>query len=364
MNAERLHLVARTVQEELNKSNLVGRLQTLTTTLQNIVNQPQAAPHQQALGTQLKEIRDVLATSSSNEFPPTWKDILSHIGEGVLLGEGLQERVDDIFSRNQITHAIALAEIRDLSQKMQTFKAGIDQLAQAFSNLKIGVEDLVPGECEIGVLIPRKAVNNRLGDLARELKDVGFILGHFSEIVTGKKEDFEIRTLSSSELLIFLKAPLAVAACIAHCVAKVVEFYKTLLEIRRLQAGLRTQQVPEESLRDIDEYANSVMEKKLEELQTSTMGELGSQIPDGRRRNELKIALLKSLRMLANRIDKGYNIEVRVTPLTQEAVEADTSATQKNDIAKIQQAAKTLQYINLEGAPILKLEEGKSKSDD
>ena len=107
-----------------------------------------------------------------------------------------------------------------------------------FAQLGIGAEDLKPGECEVGILIPRNAVHNNIQEFGKELQDLNFILGTFSELASGDRETFEIKTISSTELMVFLAAIPPVAACVAHAAEKIINFYKTLLEIKKLKPFL------------------------------------------------------------------------------------------------------------------------------
>jgi hypothetical protein len=78
---------------------------------------------------------------------------------------------------------------------------------------------------------------------------------------------------------------------------------------------------------------------------------------DAGRRNELGNDLRQALNGFANRIDRGYGVDVRVGELP--AAEDDTPAGGDVEaaVAIIQQAAKALTYLNLEGKPILALPE-------
>ena len=72
-----------------------------------------------------------------------------------------------------------------------------------------------------------------------------------------------------------------------------------------------------------------------------------------------------SLKKIANRIDRGFNIEVRMEePLqpadTDEAATAEVKALSRSH-EKIREASETLQFLKLEGEPILRLAEGRNE---
>jgi hypothetical protein len=64
---------------------------------------------------------------------------------------------------------------------------------------------------------------------------------------------------------------------------------------------------------------------------------------------------------IANRIDPGYNIEVKVEPTKQAAQDSEASKKTAEQIETIQAASKNMQFMKLEGAPILKLPEHAEK---
>lgn len=67
------------------------------------------------------------------------------------------------------------------------------------------LESLAAGESELAVLIPRSFVDNRLDEFAEELRKENQIFGVFSELATGSRPGFGIRSISSSDLSMLLQ---------------------------------------------------------------------------------------------------------------------------------------------------------------
>jgi len=234
MNAERLHAIVIVLNQEINKDNTPNKLQELINSLQNVVGQPQSS-HQQALAQNLKAMYASVTDTQTDSFSPAWRQILREIGGEDLFGKQLKLNIENVFARNQITPAVALEELKQIHKRLQAFKNALDAAASSLRHFQIGDEKLGPGECEIGILIPRAAVSNQLLDFADELKELGFILNTFSEVATGKKDELSIRAISSSDLLVHLQAAAPYAACLAVAIERVVTVYKQLLEIRKLR---------------------------------------------------------------------------------------------------------------------------------
>ena len=123
---------------------------------------------------------------------------------------------------------MALKELQQLSQRLNAFQQALDQILAAFKQFKIGNEKLEPGECEIGMLIPRDAVGNNLNGFAQELKELIFVLNTFSEVATGTPDELSIKTISSSDLTVYLNAQAPFAACLAVAIERIVALYKQL----------------------------------------------------------------------------------------------------------------------------------------
>lgn len=285
MNTERLHAICIDLKESIDSASLPSKLKTISGNLQNIVNNPQDATQQQALSKNLKDIFDILSDFNTNYYSPAWRQVLDDLGGSPLLGQELEFRITKILDNNKITPATALQEIQLLFQELQKFKGAIDGVVASFKQLQIGSEELEPGECEVGILIPRKAVHNNIQEFGKELQDLNFIFGTFSELASGDRETFKIKSISSSELMVFLAAVPPVAACVAHAADKIINLYKTLLEIKKLKGELEKQGVEDAKMTGIDDHANSLMSDGVEILTIEIVEEY-YQGTDIKRKNE------------------------------------------------------------------------------
>jgi hypothetical protein len=359
MNAERLHAVAKGIKQGLQETSLLSLLQALAASLSNQVNQPGQPQYQQEVARTLQQLETALAESTIDEFSPTWVQVLEEIGGAGLFGPELAAAIAEIFSRNQITPSIAYTEIQQIITRVSTFSSAVDQLLASFAALEIGAEELPPGECEVGVLVPRQYVDNRLDKFAEELDELNKIFGVFEEVCTGSRPSPTIRAISSSDLTIFLDQAPIVGACIATTIGGIVALYKQLLEIRKLKGELLKQGVQEKALKAIDDDATKKMDDGLVELVKTLMADFATKAEKGRK-NELEIELKFAVKKIANRIDRGFNIEVRMTEPAEDAAEAEEPQNAekiKQHFARISAAAPNMQFLKLEGEPLLSLEE-------
>jgi hypothetical protein len=355
MNAERLHIVARTLSQELNGQNVVGALQNLVNSLQGIV-QSSNANTQQTLVSSRDAFYVAVTDTLSDSFTPAWRQILVEMGGEELFGKNLKQRVQQILADNQMTPGVAQQQLGEILSKLQAFKKALEQMIAAFEHFGIGSEKLAPGEAEIALLIPREAVHDKLEEFTEELEEMKFILNTFSEVATGHKDDLKIRTVSSSGLMLFLAASPAFAAIVAKAVDFVVGTYKKILDIKKLQLEIERLQLPDEISEKTKEHANSLMEAQIEKFTVEIVSEYYTG-KDAERKNELTNAVKISLNRMANRIDRGFNFEVRIAPpktLPQDTKEANEI---KQAVQTIQAASESMQYMKLEGPAILALPE-------
>ena len=364
MNAERPHAVANAIKIDLSKSNIVSHLQQLVSALQNQINQPGQPQYQQQVSQFYEVLQAALRTAAVNDFSPAWRQMLEELGAAGLLGSELEGKIAEIFARNQITPSVANQELQQLLTNLQAFSNSIDQLVVAFRQLQIGSEELERGECEVGILVPRVFVNNRLDKFSDELNELNQILGVFAELATSSRPGFNIRTISSTDLSVFLEAIPVVGACIAVAVERIIGLYKQLLEIRKLQGDLAKQGLEKKNLKGIEDHANGLMEKGIDALVKELLAEFHKKEDQGRA-NELSIELKFALKKIANRVDRGFNIEVRMeepesTPEDGSTDGQPTGSDAAKNHARIQAASKGLQFLKLDGDPILSLPEEKA----
>ena len=353
MNAERLNAIVKRLKKEMDGRGLLANMQNLVSGLRAVSQQPGTA-NQQNLAGYRTTIYQSLNDSDVDQFSPAWAQILREIGGDEFFGSNLKHQIETTLAENQMTPAVAADQLETVRQRMEKFQNALNQASIAFDTLRIADETLNPGECEIGILIPREAIHNQLVEFADELGEIRFLLNTFSEVATGKVDDLEIKTISSTGLMIYLGASPIFAACLATALERIVAFYKQLLEIRKIQLEIRKLGVPDESTKGIEDYANTHMAKGIEEVSVEIVNRYYE--GDDGRKNELITAVRFSLNGIANRIDNGYNIEVRCEPLTSDD-DSDEGAKTKAAITAIQAASENMQFLKLEGRPLLRLPE-------
>jgi len=364
MNTTKLHIIAKALKKELARVGSVSLVNQAVQTLQNQINQPQQPNHQQQLSKHLKNLYKKLEESPVDGFSPAWRDAMQELRVSEEFGEKLEARVRGIFERNQITPQTALEEMKKLHEDLSNTETQLIGLVSALEYFGVGEDELETDECEVGVVIPRAYIKDNLRAFGAELIELEKSLLVFSELATGKREPIEIRQISSSELSVFLDYIPEIGACIAIAVERIVALYKQLLEIKKLKKELVAQEVPEDKLTGIEEHAESIVTPKLDALAKELMEKFGDHL-DPARKNEVSIEMRRSLNKIANRIDRGFNVEIRVSEQAQdeEGEVTEDAEAQAAAIQQILESASRIEYLKLVGEPVLFLPENSDEAE-
>lgn len=352
MNAERLNAIALALRSELDSRNVTGHLETLVNAAQQLSQNPGNTNLQQNYAQARNNLLAALANSPSDLFTPAWRQVLVELGGDELFGKKLRARVDRILMENQPTLSVAHQQLNEILTKLRTFRDSLTRLTDALKEFRVGAETLAAGEAEIAFLIPREAVHDKLDEFIGELKKIERALNTFSEAATGQIDDLKIRTISSSGLMVFLKASPKLAEIAAKCIDFIVEQYKRILEIRKLRDESERLGMPEISEKMV-EYAKGLMKSEIDCFAVEIMAEYPA--VDGGRKNELTTKMKLALTVVADRVDRGFSFEVKIEPPKAASNDPAEAAAISKAVQTIQSATANMQYIRAAGPPILSL---------
>lgn len=358
MNAERLHLLAKELLKVVDQSKLVSEFSNLENSLQAVVNSPADQNLSNNLAQAKKNFLSAASNSALSSFPVSWQNDLIEINAGLFAGTELRDNVREILERNQITPSTALEAIKEIKSEFDGDIESFKRISNDLDRFNLSEDNLSPEEAEISVYIPREEVNNDLYHLAKEAKEIDFIIRAFSEIVSGDTKSPQIRFISSSDFSFFVEHAPAVAACISLAIERIVAVYKNILEIKKLRNELSAKEVPDTSLAAIEDHVNEQMTKKIEELVEDIFSRYKES--ENERDKELRIHLQIALEKIADRIDRSFHFDVRTGPNEEPSDEA-TNDEKKHIEAEnehkriIRENANTLRSFRNNGKPILKL---------
>lgn len=307
-----------------------------------------------------------MVNAPSNGFSPVWREALDELGITPFVGNGLDAQIKEIFGQNDLTPASAAEELRPIVEQVRQTEDALNQANSSLGFFDIEAEELAPGDFEVGFIIPRRAVDNELGELGREFQRLKRILGPFQEIATGTREDVVVRSIGSSDFSAFLDSAPTVALMISAAVERLIAAYANVLAIRESTQRLREAKVPEEALASVKQQADSTMTDEIVQIRDELM-EQADDLDDGRR-NEVSTDLQHALNALANRIDRGFSIEIRVGEIPAPEFEEEEESADSRELREVADVVKSrqeaLKFTNFSGEPILGLEESTGTEDN
>jgi hypothetical protein len=221
--------------------------------------------------------------------------------------------------------------------------------------LKIVGEKPPTDAAEVEVRLPFALFEGSLGGLAKEIKVLDRVLLDIVEAVSGERPPIKVRTLSDGSVEIFLTVDPLSGVAILTLVTAIVNLINSVMQTRKTRTELEKAQAPQEVLDGLIKWEQNRVTSELDQLRDKLLKESTA---DKGRKNELKKALSDSLKQLANRIDRGMDIEV-ATLLGEATTSVENSTSDMNSIAAAQQqiveAMRTRKLRSRSDQPILSL---------
>lgn len=357
MNAEQLHAVCLELKQEISSNDLLGTLQKLEQNLQQLVNQPNQPQHQKEIGRLRDVLFERLSSIEMTDRSVTKRQIIEEIGGTNLLGSNLLHRINESFVQAEVTPSLVHEDVKKYHSELSNFNEGLDELIAGFKRFSIEAEELEPYSAELGVVIPRRNHSDDLDVFAKDLSQLNRELQAFNELVTGRAENFKIRTVSSSDISVFLNILPETAQTIVSTIAILMLGYEKLLDIRKKRQEFIEKDAPKEVVESLDKWAESVMEKQIQEVTANLIEEFKDVERPGGRINEVETNIRLSTKKLAGRIDVGYHFSARVAdPEESEEVDEEEQSRRSEVVSSIKSEASKLEHQELPGEPVLPLD--------
>jgi len=358
MNAEQLHAISIELQEIINESQTKHLLSKLKSALQQLVSQP--SQHQELVAQTRSDLVENLSTSTYNEWTLNRLQIAKEIGSTEIFGFALASRIEQSFETNAATPEVIRTDIEQMETEVSEFDAALTQLIQSFEAFEIGFEELEAGEGEIGVIIPRATTDN-LSDFTTDLKKINWELKTLADALTGTPENFQIRTISSSDFSVFLDAIPELVEKVSSVFKLLKKAYDAYTELKQLRnKTAETGQASDELLHAYDATIERAMTDQITQIMAEIRPMYQARLDAGEIQGDFEVRVESAIKSMASRCDRGYAFTFRIgSPV----VEVEDEPTEEEE-AQIQLAASVaanneeLQKLHSvePGQPILPLE--------
>ena len=313
MNAEQLHSVVSELRDVSEDDRSLRLLRTLLDHLQNRVTQPQEPQHQTDASNARGELIQSLNESEFNGWAAFKRQTVSEIGGGELFGLELAERIEESFLQHEASPETIRSHLEELWEQLNTFLGGLNNLINAFNQFEIGAEELEPGEGEIGILIPREMADG-LDVFGKHVRAIDREFKTLSELATGSADNFEIRTISSSDFTILVAAIPEVVNVVSYIVTALRFSFEKLVEFRELKEKMGAINVPSKtSVESLDQDESDHMANEISTLLDQVKG-IYREVQQAGRGGDFHVALESTVKSIASRIERQYTFSFRIEP--------------------------------------------------
>lgn len=362
MNAEQLHTVSTIVIDDVQETEILRHFSKFSNALNSLSGNPGDENSQRNVRDVKLRLFDSLEKLKLKRWPAGFRQIIAELG-------GPNFDIDEIrttIERSLQTEAMTPATVRDrvdeISSEITAFVGKLEALKNAFSELGIVERQLQPGEVELGVLIPRRHIDNRLDNFAEEVANFDRALKSFSVVATGTREDFSITYISASDLKFHIRPSLETAMLISTIVMTILTSLNEVAELRLNAERFRELGMEEEYLEQISKGIESRLRNGIEDKLPEIIDKYSADKPEPER-NENLVHLRHAVDFFAPRLERGFVVEIRVGSLPKpedhgEGEDEDTehaSSVDQNIVDELQDQAQRLKFIEPIGEPLLAL---------
>lgn len=367
MNTERLLELVNVLLRHDQKKNIQKTLATLQNQITNLANNPQDSATQVAVSEQIEKLRTDLAELES-KYTPAFLKRMDEIEARPYFTTALVERVSASLIANAMTPAVVQTEIGEISSERNKLLSDLKSTQDSLKELGFAEDGLDVGEAEIGFQIPRNLFSNELPEFTSELNQLTFVIRGFSEASGNAGEPIELRTMSTSDPIIFLKLGLETIKLLGRAISWGLSQWEKVAKIKSVRdqaAGLSDTDNGES--KEIDEvlaHFEKLIEKTVKEEVRREAARIAAEaeIGDAGRERELATHLGKSLEWIMAKVERGVTAEIRLSPpppAEEEELDGNEERPQAGEhqqlFMELQEIQKQLHFPDPSGDPLLQL---------
>jgi hypothetical protein len=358
MNAERIKELADFLLQTDQKLKLQQRLEALRDALINLTSQPGEATYQTAVVSTMADLSKAVANQLEGQLTPARTEALREIGAGPYFSKAMTESIQVMLAENSVTPAAVRDAVTQLAEKRTAFLENLRKTQAGLLALGVQSEPLSPGEADLGFLLPRDLFKNSLSGFSKELTEIEKIINVFSEVVTGAVEPIELKQLSTTDPLIFLRVHVGVVVAIGATITWLLNTWKQGLEIRSLHDKSKTMGLPEDVLAGFKKHNQEKIDAAIAQHAQGLL-EAHPRDEEGRA-NELRNHLTWAMNSLLAKIERGMTVELRfLPPPAPEPIEqvegAEPVEAASNPYTELFEISKKLDFPRVAGEPLIPL---------
>jgi len=267
----------------------------------------------------LKKYRNAIDKARGNSdvtdpdlMQPFAQQVIEELSLADLVNPNFSEDLTALISRSNYDPAGLSGELKKYSDNLAAKIRLVRQMENSLDKLDVEFERVAEGESEIGFMLPREVVGNKLGDLSKEFDQLSKLARAIAEM-SGDTQEYEptIRTIASSWWQVFLNLTPEQILIWVVAIERIVSLFKANLEIKTLSNQLHERKMPAKITKFIEEEIEKRVRAEIAKI-AADIKKQHSKKRDQARMNELEIQLRQSLIYLARRLNQGMRVEVNL----------------------------------------------------
>lgn len=367
MHAERIFSVINELISDAAETRYSNLIDILIAAVAKRLKDPGNQQFDEEVSSAATNLFEQLLKSRTHTFTPTWRKLIHELGLSVLLSENIRMHVDEAFETRLVDSNLKTS-LEELKRQITKKHQSLAQLSEGFQTLGIKDDELEPDEVELNISMPRKSIDDQLDGFKKELDELNKQLRVISEICKTDPAPFKIRSISTNDFSLSLDISVDLAEVLLYVL---VYLHAARIDLVGKFAALddKFSDLPKDLLDQLKKFANDTTRRKIKEA-IEQMAENCKQAVDSDKLDQQKGPVTAALSYLAKRLERGFNIDVRVGEHPEEEEEPEEATTpeisrlraHKERLRGIGRRVANLKIIERQRNPILSLED--SSGDD
>jgi hypothetical protein len=243
------------------------------------------------------------------DYPPSKAAILDVIHGTNLVGQGFRDKLSAILSVEGQTTAGIVTGLTQFQVDTDTFRNAAMEAKVSLEKLGLEAYSIPIGEFQVGVLIPGRLIDSKLGALAKELELWNRTLRGFQEVAGEDEREVTVSALASGSYQVYIPLGILSAQLVSRTIDKVFEWYVRILEIRKKRQELQELGAPVAEAEAVRKYERDSLDKEIRALAKELVKDANPK-SDQHRRPELETLITVSIKQIARFVDNGGIVEI------------------------------------------------------
>ena len=310
MHLGRFHVVIEALAAHFKRAQLPQKLEQCAALLDQY-SSGRTQPQLDAFRTAVEDLLNSSDILEADLAQPYARQVIADMRIGDILPPTFQDSVKRVISEKSFDPTGLSTELRQVAAsatKKTTHLASIDS---GFTALGVEYERVDSNSAELGFLLPREIVGETLKDLTGEFNELSKLLRAVNELVAADVYDPRVLTISSSWWQVFLDLDPNQILVWVLAIERIVNLFKSNLEIKNLQQQLGDKKMPKQITDLIEKEVEKRVSTELKDLATEICHDY-AKIDDAARLNEIETQLRQGLIYLARRMNQGAHVEINV----------------------------------------------------